>query len=174
MPPFSHAQTHTHNPPPTTQQIFLEPEGRNTPELYVQGFSTGLPERLQRALLRTLPGLEQCAVLRPAYAVEYDYLPATQCHATLETKRIGGLFFSGQLNGTTGEFFFVVFCEGARAGATAATTATTVRGQPVARAQREGFEQRERGFATAARGLDFFSTTQKQTHFPLAQTRKSR
>jgi tRNA uridine 5-carboxymethylaminomethyl modification enzyme len=90
-------------PTPLHHQIFLEPEGRSTPELYVQGFSTGLPERLQRALLRTLPGLEQCAVLRPAYAVEYDYLPATQCHATLETKRIEGLFFSGQLNGTTGE-----------------------------------------------------------------------
>lgn len=84
-------------------QIFLEPEGRNTPELYVQGFSTGLPERLQLALLRTLPGLEQCKMLRAAYAVEYDYLPAHQCHNTLETKRIRGLFFSGQLNGTTGE-----------------------------------------------------------------------
>lgn len=68
-----------------------------------QGFSTGLPERLQLALLRTLPGLESCAMLRPAYAVEYDYLPAHQCHASLETKRFGGLFFSGQLNGTTGE-----------------------------------------------------------------------
>ena len=83
-------------------QIFLEPEGRTTPELYVQGFSTGLPERLQLALLRTLPGLEECKMLRPAYAVEYDYLPAHQCYNTLETKRIKGLFFSGQLNGTTG------------------------------------------------------------------------
>jgi tRNA uridine 5-carboxymethylaminomethyl modification enzyme len=54
-------------------------------------------------LLRTLPGLEQCKMLRAAYAVEYDYLPAHQCHNTLETKRIRGLFFSGQLNGTTGE-----------------------------------------------------------------------
>ncbi|MEW5301873.1 MAG: hypothetical protein WDW36_004701 [Sanguina aurantia] len=85
-----------------SHQIFLEPEGRNTPELYVQGFSTGLPERLQLALLQTLPGLEQCKMLRPAYAVEYDYLPAYQCHASLETKKIAGLFFSGQLNGTTG------------------------------------------------------------------------
>ena len=67
-----------------------------------QGFSTGLPERLQMALLRTLPGLEQCAMLRPAYAVEYDYLPAHQCDRTLMTKKVAGLFFSGQINGTTG------------------------------------------------------------------------
>ncbi|DBA76372.1 TPA: hypothetical protein ACH3X1_010081 [Trebouxia sp. C0004] len=85
-----------------SHQVFLEPEGRTTPELYVQGFSTGLPERLQLALLHTLPGLEQCKMLRPAYAVEYDYFPAHQCHPTLETKSIQGLFFSGQLNGTTG------------------------------------------------------------------------
>ena len=85
-----------------SHQIFLEPEGRTTPEIYVQGFSTGLPERLQLGLLRTLPGLEKCTMLRPAYAVEYDYLPAHQCHASLETKRVQGLFFSGQLNGTTG------------------------------------------------------------------------
>ncbi len=152
-------------------QVFLEPEGRHSPEVYVQGFSTGLPERLQLALLHTLPGehywlsllaglakcyltlivlldrllalyvpadlekcqgahaamadrclqshdcltitdqqaplglaagLEQCKMLRPAYAVEYDYLPAHQCSPSLQTKRIGGLFFSGQLNGTTG------------------------------------------------------------------------
>lgn len=85
-----------------SHQIFLEPEGRSTPELYVQGFSTGLPERLQLALLRTLPGLENVSMLRPAYAVEYDFLPAHQCHPTLMTKRVEGLFFSGQINGTTG------------------------------------------------------------------------
>jgi tRNA uridine 5-carboxymethylaminomethyl modification enzyme len=85
-----------------SHQIFLEPEGRDTPELYVQGFSTGLPERLQLELLRTLPGLERCVMLRPAYSVDYDYLPATQLKASLETKRVAGLFSAGQLNGTTG------------------------------------------------------------------------
>ncbi|KAL0676982.1 hypothetical protein Bca4012_004963 [Brassica carinata] len=85
-----------------SHQIFLEPEGRDVPEIYVQGFSTGLPENLQLPLLRSLPGLENCAMLRPAYAVEYDYLPAHQCSRSLMTKKIEGLFFSGQINGTTG------------------------------------------------------------------------
>jgi tRNA uridine 5-carboxymethylaminomethyl modification enzyme len=85
-----------------SHQIFLEPEGRDTPELYVQGFSTGLPERLQLELLRTLPGLEQCVMLRPAYAVDYDYLPATQLDASLASKGVAGLYCAGQLNGTTG------------------------------------------------------------------------
>ncbi|NEO58917.1 MAG: tRNA uridine-5-carboxymethylaminomethyl(34) synthesis enzyme MnmG [Moorea sp. SIO4G2] len=85
-----------------SHQIFIEPEGRDIPELYIQGFSTGLPENLQLQLLQTLPGLENCAMLRPAYAVEYDYLPATQCYPTLMTKTIEGLFCAGQINGTTG------------------------------------------------------------------------
>jgi tRNA uridine 5-carboxymethylaminomethyl modification enzyme len=85
-----------------SHQIFIEPEGRDIPELYIQGFSTGLPETLQLEMLRSLPGLENCAMLRPAYAVEYDYLPATQCYPTLMTKKIAGLFTAGQINGTTG------------------------------------------------------------------------
>ncbi|MEO0434061.1 MAG: tRNA uridine-5-carboxymethylaminomethyl(34) synthesis enzyme MnmG [Cyanobacteria bacterium J06656_5] len=85
-----------------SHQIFLEPEGRTIPEIYVQGFSTGLPETIQRTMLRSLPGLENCTMLRPAYAVEYDYLPATQCFPTLMTKKLQGLFCAGQINGTTG------------------------------------------------------------------------
>lgn len=85
-----------------SHQIFIEPEGRDIPELYIQGFSTGLPENLQLQLLRSLPGMENCVMLRPAYAVEYDYLPTTQCYPTLMTKKVEGLFCAGQINGTTG------------------------------------------------------------------------
>lgn len=85
-----------------SHQIFIEPEGRDIPELYIQGFSTGLPEAIQLAMLRSLTGLEKCVMLRPAYAVEYDYIPATQCYPTLMTKKVEGLFCAGQINGTTG------------------------------------------------------------------------
>ena len=83
-------------------QIFVEPEGRRTLEYYINGLSMSLPEELQHAIVRTLPGLERAELMRPAYAVEYDYAPPTQLYPNLETKRVTGLFFAGQINGTTG------------------------------------------------------------------------
>ena len=82
--------------------IFIEPESKDSVEMYLQGVSTGLPEELQHDFLRTIPGLEDVIITRPAYAIEYDYFPPTQLKTTLETKLIRGLFFAGQVNGTTG------------------------------------------------------------------------
>ena len=83
-------------------QVFLEPEGRHSLEYYVNGVSTSLPYSVQLDFLRSIPGLENCEILRPGYAVEYDYCPPTQLRPTLETRRVEGLFFAGQINGTSG------------------------------------------------------------------------
>lgn len=83
-------------------QIFLEPEGRHTDEYYVNGCSTSLPFEVQVAFIRTIPGLEKAEIMRSGYAVEYDFAPPTQLQPSLETKRVGGLFFAGQINGTSG------------------------------------------------------------------------
>ena len=83
-------------------QIFVEPEGRRTLEFYINGLSMSLPEELQHEIVRSLPGLENADIMRPAYAVEYDYAPPTQLYPHLETKLVENLFFAGQINGTTG------------------------------------------------------------------------
>ncbi len=82
--------------------IFIEPEGADTDELYLQGISTGLPPEIQEVFLRSIAGLEKVEIMRPAYAIEYDYAPPTQLKLSLETKIVPGLFFAGQINGTTG------------------------------------------------------------------------
>jgi tRNA uridine 5-carboxymethylaminomethyl modification enzyme len=83
-------------------QLFLEPEGRHTQEYYVNGLSTSLPFEIQYQFVHSIPGLEQAEIIRPGYAVEYDYCPPTQLHPTLETHQVRGLFFAGQINGTSG------------------------------------------------------------------------
>jgi tRNA uridine 5-carboxymethylaminomethyl modification enzyme len=95
-------------------QIFVEPEGWNTVEIYVNGFSTSLPEEVQHQALRLIPGFENCRIFRPGYAIEYDYFPPTQLQYSLETKGLLNLFFAGQINGTTG--YEEAACQGLMAG----------------------------------------------------------
>src|ERR1041385_1970282 len=86
----------------TSHQLFLEPEGRHTEEYYINGISTSLPYDVQLEFLHSIPALEKAEIMRPGYAVEYDYFPPTQLFHTLETKLVRGLYFAGQVNGTSG------------------------------------------------------------------------
>jgi tRNA uridine 5-carboxymethylaminomethyl modification enzyme len=95
-------------------QLFVEPEGWNTVEIYVNGFSTSLPEEVQYEALRMVPGFGNCRMFRPGYAIEYDYFPPTQLQYSLETKQVENLFFAGQINGTTG--YEEAACQGLMAG----------------------------------------------------------
>ncbi len=102
-------------------QLFVEPEGWSTVEIYVNGFSTSLPEDVQYKALKMVPGFENCKFFRPGYAIEYDYFPPTQLKFTLETKLIRNLFFAGQINGTTG--YEEAACQGLMAGINASRNA---------------------------------------------------
>jgi tRNA uridine 5-carboxymethylaminomethyl modification enzyme len=95
-------------------QLFVEPEGWNTVEIYVNGFSTSLPESVQHEALRLVPGFENCRMFRPGYAIEYDYFPPMQLRSSMETKLVENLFFAGQINGTTG--YEEAACQGLMAG----------------------------------------------------------
>ncbi len=159
-------------------QIFVEPEGWNTVEIYVNGFSTSLPEEVQFQALRKIPGFENCKMFRPGYAIEYDYFPPTQLTYTLETKRISRLFFAGQINGTTG--YEEAACQGLIAGINAHNTSHELDPFTLSRSDayigvliddliNKGTEEPYRMFTSRAE----FRTLLRQDNADLRLTRKS-
>jgi tRNA uridine 5-carboxymethylaminomethyl modification enzyme len=113
-------------PQKTRHQLFLEPEGHNTAEVYLNGFSTSLPFEFQQELVHKIPGLEESRIIRPGYAIEYDFIDPRELTPFLQTRRIDGLFFAGQINGTTG--YEEAGCQGLIAGINAALHAKNLPG----------------------------------------------